>query len=78
MREEQEHALERLKEILNEIGDLSAEAEGLLEEFPEHIAQAEAYGVFQWGWSSNPYDTTLSSIVDSIKDDAENEDDPVV
>ncbi len=69
MREEQEHGLERLKEILNELGELASEAEELLEEFPQHTAQAEAYGVFQWGWSSNPYDITLSSIVDSIEDD---------
>ena len=69
MREEQKHALARLKEILNELGELAYEAEELLEEFPQHTAQAEAYGVCQLGWSTNPYDITLSSIVDSIEDD---------
>ena len=72
MKDDMNDALERLKDILSEVGELSSEAEELIREyFPQYEAQAEAYGVFQWGWSSNPYDISLTSIVEKIDEEIE-------
>ena len=62
-------ALTKLKDILKQIDDLGFRAGEIVNEhFKEFSVKAESYGVFQLGWSSNPYDTTLSTIVEEIED----------
>ena len=73
---EESDAVERLQEINNTIGDLSTEAEDLVKQyFPQYSSKAESYGVFQWGWSSNPYDTTFNSILEKIEDEINGQED---
>lgn len=65
-------ALTQLKDILKQIDDLASDAEEIVNKhFKEFSVKADSYGVFQLGWSSNPYDTTLSTIVEEIEDELE-------
>lgn len=62
-------AIERLQEINRVVGDLSSEAEELVNKyFPAQSIEAERSGVFQWGWSSDPNDITFNSILDEIEE----------
>ena len=73
--DEQRDALEALEDILNQAGDLGNQARDIIADtFPNYLSQGDAYGAFNFGDSSNSYDTTLSSIVQSIYDGDEEED----
>ena len=67
--DDQRDALEELENILNQAGDLGSQARDIIaQSFPNYLSQGDAYGAFNFGDSSNSYDTTLSSIVQSIYD----------
>ena len=67
---EKEEAILRLEEILCELGELGYEASELVSEISESAhREGEAYGAFDLGSSTNPYDTTLSSIFESLAND---------
>ncbi len=58
----------RLEEILEELGELGEEAEQLIIGiFPEVAEKVKAYQLCQFGYSDNPYDTTLQKVVDSLE-----------
>ena len=68
--ESKEAGLNELRGILDQAGSLGEEARNIIESyFPRYLRQAEAYGAFSFVESSNPYDTTLASIVDEIEND---------
>jgi hypothetical protein len=68
MNEAKQAALYRLEEILNELGDLGHEARGImLYHFPSDFQSGDAYGAFTFGTSHNRYDTTLSSLIQGIE-----------
>ena len=70
--DDQRDALEELERILDQAGQLGGEARDIIaQSFPNHLSQGDAYGAFNFGDSSNSYDTTLSSIVQSIYDSDE-------
>ena len=59
--------IERLREILYQLEELGNEASDLVESISERSARVgEAYGAFKFGFSDNPHDTTLESIVDEL------------
>ena len=60
--------LEALMELCGELEYLQERAAELLREFPEELAQAQAYGALEFGASSNPYDVTFRSIVSSLEE----------
>lgn len=73
-------AFERLVEINEELIELGREAKKLVKEhFPDRLPAAEAYGVFDFGRSCNPYDSTFDKLVGSIEkhidDDEEDDED---
>lgn len=62
--------IERLREILYQLQELGDEASDLVESISERSARVgEAYGAFQLGFSNNPHDTTLESIVDELTEE---------
>ncbi len=74
--ESKEAGLNELRGILDQAGSLGEEARNIIESyFPRYLRQAEAYGAFDFVESSNPYDTTLASIVDEIENDEDSYED---
>ena len=70
--DDQRDALEELEDILNQAGDLGNQARDIIADtFPSYLSQGDAYGAFNFGDSSNSYDTTLSSIVQQIYDEGD-------
>ena len=72
--------LQRLQEILCELEELGYEASELVHDISKsHHTRGESYGAFDLGTSTNHYDTTLRSIVESLEeedfDDETNEED---
>lgn len=68
--ESKEAGLNELRSIIDQASVLGEEARNIIESyFPRYLRQAEAYGAFSFVESSNPYDTTLASIVDEIEND---------
>ena len=59
--------LEALMELCGELEYLQEQAAELLREFPQELAQAQAYGALEFGASSNPYDVTFRSIVSKLE-----------
>ena len=61
-------ALDKLRDILEDLKFMSKEANELLSSyFPSAHTRAEAYGALDFGTSSNRYDTTLESIIDGLE-----------
>ena len=76
--DDQRDALEELERILDKANELGGEARDIVaQSFPNYLSQGDAYGVFNFGDSSNSYDTTLSSIVQNIYDGDEDMDEGV-
>ena len=76
--DDQRDALEELERILDKASELGGEARDIIaQSFPNHLSQGDAYGAFNFGDSSNSYDTTLSSIVQNIYDGDEDMDEGV-
>jgi len=74
--ESKEAGLNELRSILDQASSLGEEARNIIESyFPRYLRQAEAYGAFNFVESSNPYDTTLASIVDEIENDEDSYED---
>jgi len=74
--ESKEAGLNELRSILDQASVLGEEARNIIESyFPRYLRQAEAYGAFSFVESSNPYDTTLASIVDEIENDEDSYED---
>jgi len=73
MTNEQYEALQRLADISDELADLGDEVKGIIKEFfPEERQWAEAYKIYWFGYSGNPYDNTLETLIRNIHDrDAE-------
>ena len=66
--EDRTEALDKLKDILEDLKYFSKEANELLSSyFPSAHDRAEAYGALDFGTSSNKYDTTLESIIDGLE-----------
>ena len=62
----------RVKEILNELEKLGKEAQSIVEEyFPAESGWAQAYRIFDFGTSVNPYDNTLAKLLENIHRDLE-------
>ena len=74
--ESKEAGLDELRSIIDQASVLGEEARNIIESyFPRYLRQAEAYGAFNFVESSNPYDTTLASIVDEIENDEDSYED---
>ena len=66
--EDRTEALDKLRDILEDLKFMSKEANELLSSyFPSAHDRAEAYGALDFGTSSNKYDTTLESIIDGLE-----------
>ena len=64
----QDEALYRLNEIMAQLDELGLEAKDLMRaHFPEEMPRCDAYGVFDFGVSSNPYDTTFNAVLESLE-----------
>ena len=64
MTDDQHEALIELEELMCELHDLKQTARQLVaDNFPEELPSAEAYDIFNFGSSVNPYDTTLEKLV---------------
>ena len=61
-------ALDKLKDMLEDLKYMSREANELLSSyFPTAHSRAEAYGALDFGTSSNRYDVTLENIIDGLE-----------
>ena len=61
-------ALDKLRNILDDLKYMSKEANELLSMyFPTAHSRAEAYGALDFGTSSNRYDVTLENIIDGLE-----------
>ncbi len=62
--------MQRLEQIQEELAALGAEAAEIFQENnPSLHDQGVAYGAFDFGISSNPYDTTLASLIESAQEE---------
>jgi len=76
--ENKDQALRELRDIMNELEGLGDAAASIMQEhFPSQYSQGEAYDAFNFGTSSNKYNTTLESLINDIAQggDSEDEDD---
>jgi hypothetical protein len=56
-----------LEEIRDQLNDLKGQCEDLIKEhFPRELSRCEAYDIFNFGDSKNPYDITLTKVIDSL------------
>jgi len=64
------NARARLEDVLAELEQLESEARDILEDegCQCELTQLDAYGALSFGSSSNPYDTTLASVVAGLFD----------
>jgi len=68
--ESKEAGLDELRSIIDQASVLGEEARNIIAAyFPSYLAQGEAYGVFNFVESSNPYDNTLVVMVEDIEGD---------
>lgn len=67
-----QYAEQQILEFEEEIAELRATSERLREKmltfFPNEVSRCEAYGVFDFAWSGNPYDITLESIMPGLRE----------
>ena len=60
--------IEELKEIMLKLQDLGDHATSIVSEIdPGEAQRLEAYGAFDFGSSSNKYDTTLASFIEDLE-----------
>lgn len=72
----QRDALDRLIEIQEQLNELGGEALSLIKQhFPSKLPAVEAYGVCEFGRSSNPYDSTLQSLIEALEKKLDKEED---
>lgn len=68
---QQQHALADLKQMLEQLEDLSTQVGDVIRQhFPQESSRCEAYGVTNFGWSNNQYDTTLASLIEELESEA--------
>ena len=73
---DQTDALYELQNILEDAASLGEQARDIIRQsFPNMLSKADAYGAFDFGSSSNRYDTTLASIIEEIEEDYDEEED---
>ena len=74
--ESKEAGLDELRSIIDQASVLGEEARNIIAAyFPSYLAQGEAYGVFNFVESSNPYDNTLVAMVEDIEGDEDSYED---
>jgi len=74
--ESKEAGLDELRSIIDQASVLGEEARNIIAAyFPSYLAQGEAYGAFDFVESSNPYDTTLVTMVEEIEADEDSYED---
>jgi len=62
--------IQRLEQIQEELAELGQEAVRIFQNnFPELYDTGEAYDAFTFGISSNPYDVTLESLIESAQEE---------
>ena len=73
---DQKNAIYDLQAILDELAQKGDEAREIVrEKFPRMLSKGDAYGAFDFGSSSNRYDTTLESIIEEIQEYYDEEED---
>lgn len=56
-----------LEDLLCQLHDISEEARNIVSEvFPEELPACDAYDVFNFGSSVNPYDSTFEKLVNRL------------
>ena len=66
---EQDEAVGELRDIVGRLEELGDEARSIIKEFfPNELSRLDAYGVFNFAYSNNRYDTTLGKFVDRLED----------
>ena len=61
-------AIEELHHIMDQLGELSAEARAAVEAIdPSEASRLDAYGAFDFGTSQNQYDTTLAAFIEDLE-----------
>lgn len=64
-----DEAREELESILDQLEQLGEQAKALTKQFyPDEYESLKAYGAFDFGSSSNPYDTTFAGFVERLGD----------
>ena len=74
--DDQRNELVELQNILDDAARLGDEAREIIRQsFPRMLSKGDAYGVFDFGSSSNRYDTSLASIIEEIEEYYDEEED---
>ena len=66
----QQQALSELHDVIDQLESLSYQAREAVKSFPQLQERADAYGVFNFGFSNNRYDTSLATIIEEIEENA--------
>lgn len=69
-----EEAKAELEALLENLYEISDQVKSIMRAaFPEEFEQGEAYGAFDFGTSSNRYDTTFENILQSLGNNEQDE-----
>jgi len=71
-------AIQELRWQLDQLKEVHDECVGIIEEnFPREVNKCKAYGILDFGWSSNSYDKTLETFIEDlvgvVREEEENE-----
>ena len=73
--ENKDQALRDLRDIMSELESLGDAAASIMQEhFPTQYSQGDAYDAFNFGTSSNKYNTTLESLINDIEQGGDEDD----
>ena len=71
---DQEEALYQLNEIAAQLDELSLQARDIMRaNFPDKMPECDAYGVLNFGTSTNRYDTSLETVIESLENNEDDE-----
>ena len=67
LKEDSRFAILELQDVLEELYNLSSQVKSTMKQhFPTEFRQGDAYGAFDFGTSTNPYDTTFEKILENL------------
>ena len=67
LKEDSRFAILELQDVLEELYNLSSQVKSIMKQhFPTEFRQGDAYGAFDFGTSTNSYDTTFEKILENL------------
>lgn len=67
------NALYELESLIGEIDVIANQCRSIIRDnFPEELSRCDAYQVFSFAESSNPYDVTLQKVIDDLWEELKN------